>query len=243
MSLPRPWLDNHKGYMHFFKPEIDVTWYNEILRYAWSFFVVVFFSAVKGKTPQVGDRVLVEAVYNPNMPFKWNAQRIQTLPQLANQSVRTASGCTQCLMKEKKILLFNNNIKWGFAWIFCSFCVLFLESLLKHNYSTTWLKLQNCVNTYSICAWYVENCRIIVLFTFIRVSLIPTPFKLGFQKRSRSSPPKDGKLCLGSCSHICACLFIKWTKHWNTCQSYVVKLTTYILGFLENPKVISTDSC
>ncbi|XP_057233823.1 cell division cycle and apoptosis regulator protein 1 isoform X1 [Malurus melanocephalus] len=42
----------------------------------------VFFqlSAVKGKTPQVGDRVLVEATYNPNMPFKWNAQRIQTLP-------------------------------------------------------------------------------------------------------------------------------------------------------------------
>uniref|UniRef100_A0A8C2Q406 Cell division cycle and apoptosis regulator protein 1 n=1 Tax=Cyprinus carpio TaxID=7962 RepID=A0A8C2Q406_CYPCA len=48
----------------------------------------VFFqlSAVKGKTPQVGDRVLVEAVYNPNMPFKWNAQRIQTLPQLPNQT-------------------------------------------------------------------------------------------------------------------------------------------------------------
>ncbi|XP_028585278.2 cell division cycle and apoptosis regulator protein 1 isoform X2 [Podarcis muralis] len=42
----------------------------------------VFFqlSAVKGKSPQVGDRVLVEATYNPNMPFKWNAQRIQTLP-------------------------------------------------------------------------------------------------------------------------------------------------------------------
>uniref|UniRef100_A0A672S3B7 Cell division cycle and apoptosis regulator protein 1 n=1 Tax=Sinocyclocheilus grahami TaxID=75366 RepID=A0A672S3B7_SINGR len=48
----------------------------------------VFFqlSAVKGKTPQVGDRVLVEAVYNPNMPFKWNAQRIQTLPQLPSQT-------------------------------------------------------------------------------------------------------------------------------------------------------------
>lgn len=46
-----------------------------------------FSSAVKGKTPQVGDRVLVEAVYNPNMPFKWNAQRIQTLPQLPNQTV------------------------------------------------------------------------------------------------------------------------------------------------------------
>lgn len=54
-------------------------------------------SAVKGKTPQVGDRVLVEAVYNPNMPFKWNAQRIQTLPQLANQSVRTFRGCTQLI--------------------------------------------------------------------------------------------------------------------------------------------------
>lgn len=52
------------------------------------FFLNPFISAVKGKTPQVGDRVLVEAVYNPNMPFKWNAQRIQTLPQLANQSVR-----------------------------------------------------------------------------------------------------------------------------------------------------------
>uniref|UniRef100_A0A8D0BP59 Cell division cycle and apoptosis regulator protein 1 n=1 Tax=Salvator merianae TaxID=96440 RepID=A0A8D0BP59_SALMN len=47
----------------------------------------VFFqlSAVKGKSPQVGDRVLVEATYNPNMPFKWNAQRIQTLPN-QNQS-------------------------------------------------------------------------------------------------------------------------------------------------------------
>uniref|UniRef100_A0A8C5WG62 Cell division cycle and apoptosis regulator protein 1 n=1 Tax=Leptobrachium leishanense TaxID=445787 RepID=A0A8C5WG62_9ANUR len=42
----------------------------------------VFFqlTAVKGKSPLVGDRVLVEATYNPNMPFKWNAQRIQTLP-------------------------------------------------------------------------------------------------------------------------------------------------------------------
>uniref|UniRef100_A0A3Q2E5J6 Cell division cycle and apoptosis regulator protein 1 n=1 Tax=Cyprinodon variegatus TaxID=28743 RepID=A0A3Q2E5J6_CYPVA len=53
----------------------------------------VFFqlSAVKGKTPQVGDRVLVEAVYNPNMPFKWNAQRIQTLPQLGNQSAQASN--------------------------------------------------------------------------------------------------------------------------------------------------------
>lgn len=64
-------------------------------------------SAVKGKTPQVGDRVLVEAVYNPNMPFKWNAQRIQTLPQLANQSVRTPRGYTQSLMKKYKLFFFS----------------------------------------------------------------------------------------------------------------------------------------
>lgn len=32
---------------------------------------------------------MVEATYNPNMPFKWNAQRIQTLP---NQ----VCGVTQC---------------------------------------------------------------------------------------------------------------------------------------------------
>ncbi|XP_014276938.1 cell division cycle and apoptosis regulator protein 1 isoform X3 [Halyomorpha halys] len=42
----------------------------------------VFFQSsccVKGSSPQVGDRVLVEAVYNANMPFKWNATRIQVL--------------------------------------------------------------------------------------------------------------------------------------------------------------------
>ncbi|XP_023931165.1 cell division cycle and apoptosis regulator protein 1-like [Lingula anatina] len=42
----------------------------------------VFFqtSCVKGHPPKVGDRVLVEASYNANMPFKWNATRIQVLP-------------------------------------------------------------------------------------------------------------------------------------------------------------------
>merc|ERR1719361_3188268 len=42
----------------------------------------VFFqtSVVKGQTPRVNDRVLVEAAYNANMPFKWNATRIQVLP-------------------------------------------------------------------------------------------------------------------------------------------------------------------
>ena len=56
---------------------------------------------MKGKTPQVGDRVLVEAVYNPNMPFKWNAQRIQTLPQLSNQSVRMPD--TASLFRERQL--------------------------------------------------------------------------------------------------------------------------------------------
>ncbi|XP_076053970.1 cell division cycle and apoptosis regulator protein 1-like isoform X3 [Oratosquilla oratoria] len=43
----------------------------------------VFFqtsSCVKGQLPKVGDRVLVEASYNPNMPFKWNANRVQVIP-------------------------------------------------------------------------------------------------------------------------------------------------------------------
>lgn len=33
----------------------------------------------KGSHPLVGDRVLVEAQYTPNMPFKWNASRIQVV--------------------------------------------------------------------------------------------------------------------------------------------------------------------
>ncbi|XP_045523505.1 cell division cycle and apoptosis regulator protein 1-like [Pieris brassicae] len=35
----------------------------------------------KGVIPKVNDRVLVEATYNPNMPFKWNATRVQVLPK------------------------------------------------------------------------------------------------------------------------------------------------------------------
>lgn len=35
----------------------------------------------KGVHPKVNDRVLVEASYNPNMPFKWNATRVQVLPK------------------------------------------------------------------------------------------------------------------------------------------------------------------
>ncbi|XP_019756359.1 cell division cycle and apoptosis regulator protein 1 [Dendroctonus ponderosae] len=43
----------------------------------------VFFSrnvCLKGSTPMVGDRVLVEAAFNPSMPFKWNATRVQVMP-------------------------------------------------------------------------------------------------------------------------------------------------------------------
>lgn len=36
-------------------------------------------ACVKGSSPVVGDRVLVEASYNPSMPFKWIATRIQVL--------------------------------------------------------------------------------------------------------------------------------------------------------------------
>lgn len=35
----------------------------------------------KGIIPKVNDRVLVEATYNANMPFKWNATRVQVLPK------------------------------------------------------------------------------------------------------------------------------------------------------------------
>uniref|UniRef100_A0A914ZV91 SAP domain-containing protein n=1 Tax=Parascaris univalens TaxID=6257 RepID=A0A914ZV91_PARUN len=42
----------------------------------------VFFqvSVVRGALPRTGDRVMVEASYNPAMPFKWNAFRVQLIP-------------------------------------------------------------------------------------------------------------------------------------------------------------------
>ncbi|VDK73790.1 unnamed protein product [Litomosoides sigmodontis] len=41
----------------------------------------VFFqvSNVRGALPRAGDRVMVEASYNPTMPFKWNAYRVQLI--------------------------------------------------------------------------------------------------------------------------------------------------------------------
>lgn len=57
----------------------------------------VFFqtsACVKGSNPVVGDRVLVEASYNPSMPFKWNATRIQVLPT-SNQSAPSRNSGNQ----------------------------------------------------------------------------------------------------------------------------------------------------
>ncbi|GFQ79820.1 cell division cycle and apoptosis regulator protein 1 [Trichonephila clavata] len=52
----------------------------------------VFFqiSSVKGNIPKAGERVLVEATYNSNSPFKWNATRIRVLPNqvIQNQVVQ-----------------------------------------------------------------------------------------------------------------------------------------------------------
>jgi len=58
-------------------------------------FVFPYSCCVKGSNPVVGDRVLVEASYNPNMPFKWNATRIQVLPMTGAATARTQSGLTK----------------------------------------------------------------------------------------------------------------------------------------------------
>ncbi|GAB6028545.1 Cell division cycle and apoptosis regulator protein 1, variant 2 [Chamberlinius hualienensis] len=71
----------------------------------------VFFqiTCIKGTMPKVGDRVLVEASYNPNMPFKWNATRIQVLPhQMLQQShIQSQSASSQGLIRPG--LLSNNS--------------------------------------------------------------------------------------------------------------------------------------
>lgn len=53
----------------------------------------VFFhkNVCKGAFPKVGDRVLVEAAYNQNMPFKWNATRVQVLQSAASSNVSNSS--------------------------------------------------------------------------------------------------------------------------------------------------------
>ncbi|KAL7072465.1 hypothetical protein ACQ4LE_008298 [Meloidogyne hapla] len=48
----------------------------------------VFFqtSVIRGNLPRLGDRVMVEANYNPSMPFKWNAYLVRLLQQDTSQS-------------------------------------------------------------------------------------------------------------------------------------------------------------
>merc|ERR1719187_1924787 len=57
----------------------------------------VFFqtSVCKGTVPRVSDRVLVEAAFNPNMPFKWNATRVQVLPNQAAGGSQNSQGGQQ----------------------------------------------------------------------------------------------------------------------------------------------------
>lgn len=46
------------------------------------------YSVVKGNMPKVGDTAVVEASYNPNNPFKWNATRVQVI---SNQVVQVCN--------------------------------------------------------------------------------------------------------------------------------------------------------
>lgn len=58
----------------------------------------VFFqttACVKGSNPTVGDRVLVEASFNPTMPFKWNATRIQVLPMSGGSNIQPSRNIQQ----------------------------------------------------------------------------------------------------------------------------------------------------
>ncbi|XP_055603785.1 cell division cycle and apoptosis regulator protein 1-like [Uranotaenia lowii] len=52
----------------------------------------VFFhkNVCKGSFPKIGDRVLVEASYNQNMPFKWNATRVQVLQSASSSSTSSS---------------------------------------------------------------------------------------------------------------------------------------------------------
>lgn len=71
----------------------------------------------------MGDRVLVEATYNPNMPFKWNAQRIQTLP---NQ----VCGVSQC------------NLYWPLLVQAPSQLIFSSAGRTRHKLSRYWRHLQ-----------------------------------------------------------------------------------------------------
>ena len=63
---------------------------------------------VKGSNPVVGDRVLVEASFNPSMPFKWNATRLQVLPINANIANSLAGTLTSNIANNISNTLGNN---------------------------------------------------------------------------------------------------------------------------------------
>ncbi|KAK2576941.1 hypothetical protein KPH14_005557 [Odynerus spinipes] len=66
----------------------------------------VFFqtsACVKGSNPIVGDRVLVEASYNPSMPFKWNATRIQVLPMGNNNNNTNTQQTNQANRQQQQV--------------------------------------------------------------------------------------------------------------------------------------------
>lgn len=50
-------------------------------KYGFTRIRICFFSVIKGAMPRVGDRVMVEANFNPSMPFKWNARSIEKIQQ------------------------------------------------------------------------------------------------------------------------------------------------------------------
>ncbi|XP_058468218.1 cell division cycle and apoptosis regulator protein 1-like [Malaya genurostris] len=57
----------------------------------------VFFhkNVCKGTFPKSGDRVLVEAAYNQNMPFKWNATRVQVLQSASSNTANSSSNSSR----------------------------------------------------------------------------------------------------------------------------------------------------
>lgn len=59
--------------------------------------------------PRVGDRVMVEASFNPTMPFKWNAYRIQ-LPQPQDNPPSLAS--TQNHHQYSRNNIQHNSNRW-----------------------------------------------------------------------------------------------------------------------------------
>uniref|UniRef100_A0A8R1DKM5 DBC1 domain-containing protein n=1 Tax=Caenorhabditis japonica TaxID=281687 RepID=A0A8R1DKM5_CAEJA len=71
----------------------------------------VFFqhSVIRGAHPRVNDKVMVEANYNPSMPFKWNAYRIQLLNAATQQEPGRNSGSQQQVPPQRG----NESQRWS----------------------------------------------------------------------------------------------------------------------------------